>query len=227
MSLYLPILAVLLGFGLAYVIKTKSKNINLLLAFSGGFLLSVTILELLPELYQSKNSGMVGLFIIGGIVLQMALEYLSGGAEHGHMHLGESKNSFPILLFISLCIHSLFEGFPTHERTYLLLGVVVHKIPIAFILSTFLLNSALSKIKIFLFVLIFALMTPLGSLINIAFDHEMSHLKVYIEASVVGIFLHISSTILFESSKQHKFDYLKVLSILGGITLAILLSFGH
>jgi len=227
MSLYLPILAVLLGFVLAYFLKTKTKNFNLLLAFSGGFLLSVTILELLPDIYQHGESGFVGLYIIGGIILQIALEYLSGGAEHGHLHLDESKNQFPLLLFISLCVHSLFEGFPITEREHLLLGVVIHKIPIAFILSTFLLNSAISKTKIILFVLVFALMTPIGSYINMSLTEDMINYKVYAEAMVVGIFLHISTTILFESSKQHKFDYLKVISILTGIGLAVALSFGH
>lgn len=227
MSIYLPILAVLLGLALAYFIKTKSKNISLFLSFSGGFLLSVTILELLPDIYQKGDALTAGLFIIGGIVLQIALEYLSGGAEHGHLHLDENNKSFPVLLFLSLCLHSLLEGFPTTERTHLLLGVVIHKVPIAFILSTFLLNSALSKTKVLLFVFIFAMMTPLGSIINMNFADDLIPFKIYIDAVVVGIFLHISSTILFESSKQHKFDYLKVISILTGIGLAVALSFGH
>jgi zinc transporter ZupT len=227
MSLYLPIIAVLFGFLLAYFLKAKTKNITLLLAFSGGFLLTVTILELLPDIYQFGNARISGLFIIGGIILQIALEYLSGGAEHGHLHLDENDNHFPILLFVSLCIHSLFEGFPTTERDHLLLGVIVHKIPVAFILSTFLLNSVLSKTKIFLFIVIFALMTPLGSFISLNFNDDIGQYQIYIEAIVVGIFLHISSTILFESSKQHKFDYLKVISILTGIGLAVLLSLGH
>jgi zinc transporter ZupT len=227
MSLYLPIIAVLFGFLLAYFLKAKTKNITLLLAFSGGFLLTVTILELLPDIYQFGNARISGLFIIGGIILQIALEYLSGGAEHGHLHLDENDNHFPILLFVSLCIHSLFEGFPTTERDHLLLGVIVHKIPVAFILSTFLLNSVLSKTKIFLFIVIFALMTPLGSFISLNFNDDIGQYQIYIEAIVVGIFLHISSTILFESSKQHKFDYLKVISILTGIGLAVLLILGH
>jgi zinc transporter ZupT len=227
MSIYLPILAVFLGFILAYFIKTKTKNIALLLAFSGGFLLSVTILELLPDIYKNGDSSLLGLCIIGGIILQISLEYLSGGAEHGHLHLDENKNQFPLLLFVSLCIHSLFEGFPTTEREHMLLGVVVHKIPIAFILSTFLLSSAISKIKILLFVVVFALMTPIGSLINMSLSDDMNNYKVYVDAVVVGILLHISSTILFESSKQHKFDYLKALSILAGIGLAVLLIYQH
>ena len=204
---------------IAFKIKAHSKYLNLLLAFSGGFLLAVTVLNLLPEIYHQQEN-FVGLFILLGIVLQLVLEFFSKGAEHGHLHFEQKDNAFPLMLFISLSIHSFFEGFPTHQHPDLLVGVLVHKIPIAIIVSSFLLNSKLSKTKLIVFLVLFSLMTPLGSLVHIVFEQELRNIKIWIEAIVVGILLHIASTILFETSKDHQFNYKKFISILIGMGLA-------
>ncbi len=222
-SLYLPIIAVFLGFLIALKFKAHSKYLTLLLAFSGGFLLAVTVVTLLPEIYQEQNH-LIGIFILLGIVLQLVLEFFSKGAEHGHVHFEQKGNTFPLLLFISLSIHSFFEGFPTHQHSDLLIGILVHKIPIAIIVSSFLLNSKLSKTKMMVFLILFSLMTPLGSLVHIIFENELGVVKIWTEAIVVGILLHIASTILFETSKDHQFNFKKFISILVGMGLAVMQS---
>jgi zinc transporter ZupT len=220
MSLYLPIIAVFVGFLIALGINSLTKHLKLLLAFSGGFLLAVTVINLLPEIYHSHDIK-VGIFILVGIIIQLILEYFSKGAEHGHVHLEKDTNAFPLMLFISLSIHSFFEGFPTHQHPQLLLGIIVHKVPIAIIISSFLLRSHLSKTKILLFLVLFSIMTPLGSLIHITFENDLASFKIWIEAIVVGILLHIASTILFETSKEHKFNSLKFISIILGMAIAV------
>ena len=76
----LPIAAVFLG-GLSILIWKPKEicSIKLLLAFSGAFLLSITVLEMLPNVYQS-NGVVVGYWVMGGIVLQLLLESISKGA---------------------------------------------------------------------------------------------------------------------------------------------------
>jgi zinc transporter ZupT len=221
MNILLPILAVLIGFGISYFVYQKSVTINLLLAFSGSFLLSVTVLEFLPDIYQSEEST-IGIFILGGILLQIILEYMSGGAEHGHFHLSKEKRNFPFALFISLCIHAFLEGVPIHGNNHLLYAVIVHKVPIAIIIASFLFNTQLSKLKIIFFLVIFGLMTPLGSFVQ-ANTSILDDIAVYLDAIVIGIFLHVSTTILFESSKNHKFNIYKFGVILLGIALALVL----
>ncbi|MBZ9628443.1 ZIP family metal transporter [Psychroflexus sp. CAK57W] len=221
MNLLLPIVAVLLGFGISYFLHQNSKTINLLLAFSGSFLLSVTVLEFLPDIYNSRVNS-IGIYILGGILLQIILEYLSGGAEHGHFHLSKEKKTFPFVLFISLCIHAFLEGIPLHGNEHLLYAVIVHKVPIAIIIASFLFNTNLSKFKIIIFLVVFGLMTPLGSFVqnNTSLLDEIS---IYLDAIVIGIFLHVSTTILFESSKDHKFNIYKFGIIVLGIVLALVL----
>jgi len=43
----------------------KSKNIQLLLTFSGAYLLAVSVLHLLPELFEHNTNQNIGLFILG------------------------------------------------------------------------------------------------------------------------------------------------------------------
>lgn len=218
----LPVLSVLSGFLIALILKpSNSLSLKLLLSFSGAYLLSVTVFEFLPEVYKSENE-LVGIFIMGGILFQISLEFLSRGAEHGHLHHHENTTKFPLLLLISLCVHALLEGFPLNAREHLLHGVVLHKIPIAIILSGFLIKSNISLPKTILFLLIFAAMTPLGSWLSSSLE-LLKQYEIYINAVVIGIFLHISTTILFEASENHKFNAGKMLSILAGIFLAYFL----
>ncbi|MFD2518848.1 ZIP family metal transporter [Salinimicrobium flavum] len=218
MIYFLPMLAVVAGFIISLFIKpSSSSRFQLLLSFSGAFLLSITVFELLPEVYESGKSN-VGLFIMLGLLLQIFLEFLSKGVEHGHMHHGETGR-FPLLLLISLSLHSLLEGFPLNSSDDLLHGVVIHKIPVAAILSTFLIHSKIGKTKTILFLIIFGVMTPLGSWLHESFA-VLDKYAIWIYSLVIGIFLHVSTTILFEASRNHSFNASKLGVIILGILLA-------
>lgn len=215
----LPIIAVVLGFLIVLIFKPKhNRNLKLLLAFSGAFLLSITVFDFLPEVYKS-NEKPIGLFIMIGILLQIILEFFSKGAEHGHVHIDKNSESFPWLLFISLSIHSVLEGIPIEAHDHLIYGVIIHKLPVAIILSTFFLKSSLSKPKSCMFLLLFALMTPIGVFLSTEFEFFKQY-YYEISALVIGIFLHISTTILFESSEGHKFNLAKLSTIILGIVIA-------
>lgn len=215
----LPMLAVAVGAAFVALFKpSEKKNLKLLLAFSGAFLLSVTVFELLPEVFDTKSKN-IGVFIMAGILLQICLEFFSKGAEHGHVHLNKSNKLFPWLLFFSLSIHAILEGFPLYDNQNLLYAIIIHKIPIAIILTSFFYASELSKTKILLFLILFALMTPIGSYLS----GNVPQLAAYypqITAVVIGILLHISTTILFESNEGHKFNFSKLFVIVLAIVLA-------
>ncbi len=216
------ILSVLIGIFIVFGLKPSNQFAKLLLAFSGAYLLSITILHLFPEVYASEVSN-IGLFILIGLLFQLILDFFSKGAEHGHIHIKKDM-VFPWALFISLSIHAFMEGIPlahNHHHEYLLWAIVVHKIPIAVILGTFFVNSKIPKSKAVLFLLLFSLMSPLGSLAG----ENVQILTLYkteITAVIIGIFLHISTIILFETSKDHTFNLLKFVAILVGMFVAFL-----
>ena len=218
----LPFLSVLVGYLLALFLQPKSKtNLKLLLAFSGSFLLSLTVMHLLPEVYEKSNPN-IGIFIMIGILFQILLEFFSKGAEHGHVHGHEKMNQIPWLLFISLCIHALLEGLPVSKQHSLAIGIAIHHFPIAIILTTFFINANLNKKAIFFFMITFAIMTPFGTYLSDIVPF-INNYYTEITAIVIGILFHISSTIIFESSEGHKFNIAKVSMIILGIALAFFL----
>src|SRR5690554_7479177 len=169
---FLPFLSVILGYLVAVWIQPKNKRvIKLLLAFSGSFLLTMTVSHLLPEVYEHvlqtstmhshdshshhdhSHGGMktIGLFIVLGIVFQIVLEFFSKGAEHGHVHIHDKMTSLPWLLFISLCLHALLEGMPISHHEHLAWAIAVHHLPIAVILTLFFIQAGLDKKMIFIF----------------------------------------------------------------------------
>ena len=154
-----------------------------------------------------------------GILFQIILEFFSKGAEHGHVHGHDKMTQMPWLLFISLCIHALLEGFPVGHHHDLAIGIAIHHFPIAIILTTFFLHAQLNKTALFLFMLTFAIMTPLGTLVSDTFP-ILNDYYTEITAVVIGILFHISSTIIFESSEGHKFNIAKISIIVLGIVLA-------
>lgn len=230
-SIYiLPLFSVLIGYFIALFLRPKNKqNLKLLLAFSGAFLLSLTVMHLLPEVYETalqhaenhhhNHSSAVGIFIMIGIVFQIILEYFSKGAEHGHVHGHETMQRIPWLLFFSLCLHALLEGMPISNHNHLAYGIAIHHFPVAIILTTFFLNAQLNKKAIFFFMIIFASMTPIGTFLadNL---HFLKEYYTQISGIVIGILFHISSTIIFESSEGHKFNMAKLTAIILGIILA-------
>jgi zinc transporter ZupT len=222
MTYLLLIASVLIGSSLVFMIKPNKKVVRLLLAFSGAYLLSVTVLHLLPDVYTiNSDATVVGIFILVGIILQSVLESFSKGAEHGHIHIHTNGKEFPTLLFVSLCIHAFSEGLPIHNADdNLLWAIVVHKIPIAIVLTTFLLNTNYPKKTVFSFLFFFGLMSPLGVLLG----DKIPFFTIYsaeITALIIGVFLHISTIILFESTENHKFNLQKFLAILLGVLLTI------
>ncbi len=216
---------VLTGGFLSFRLKNVDNlYINLLLSFSGAYLLSVIVFHLLPEVYEKINGKTAGFLIMSGIIFQLFLELFSHGAEHGHKHAFGSK--VPWLLWLSLAVHAFMEGLPVnqghHLHTSYFYGILIHKLPVAMVLTTVMLEAGLSKQKILLFLTGFALMTPLAAFLG-DYAEIFTVYGAYINAFVVGILAHIGTTILFENEHSHHFNIRKFLLIFLAMFLAYLL----
>lgn len=221
MNYILPLLAVALGALFVLIGKsTIRKQLPYLLAFSGAFLLATTITAVFPEVFVHGN-GHISYWLLAGIVVQIALENLTKGAEHGHIHT-HGNSSLPWALVIGLSLHAFIEGFPIARHQELLWAVAIHKLPIAMLIVAALWQTKSSMIRKFSILIVFGLMTPLGSFCNITIP-KLQPYALNITALVAGAMLHISTTILFESAENHKFNLPKVMVILSGLGLAALL----
>jgi zinc and cadmium transporter len=225
-----------------YLVKPNLKYLNLLTAFSGAYLLGISFLDIIPEIYSVGEPLTIGLFVLLGFFIQLVLDFITKGIEHGHEHLEEKNiihrsgylSTMPIM--IGICIHSFLEGMPLAEnnaipelRNTMLTGIAIHNVPISIVLMSLLcFNCQKIKLMPILLLLIFAFSAPLGTIVSnyagAALVANYSHFFDYVLAMVVGIFLHISTTILFESDEHHSFDFRKLLVILLGFGTTIILA---
>ncbi|WP_370897255.1 ZIP family metal transporter [Chryseobacterium gossypii] len=233
MTVTLLILSVLAGVFLGKYFGRKEKLAKNLLILSAGFLITICLNEVFPQVYTSEISHNLGVFVIIGVLLQMILEALTKGFEHGHFHHHNEHNILPLALMVGLFIHAFIEGIPLanedHELSPYLLGIVFHNLPISFILGAFLFNRKNEPKKrpsypSLLIVALFALASPMGMLLGNYFNPE---LQPYFLAIVGGIFLHISSVIIFESNKNHNIDWTKIGLVILGVSSALIMHLFH
>jgi|TARA_B100001971_G_scaffold207769_1_gene228442 zinc transporter ZupT len=205
-------------------------KIKLITAFTGAYLMALTCLHLLPEVFavshghltepQPPNTVNLGAFVLLGFFLQIVLENFSGGIEHGHVH--HTRDTIPFAMIAGLCLHAFLEAMPlthTHEP-HLLVAITVHKFPVSIVLLGMLLRNGSPQKHAYGLLAMFAIMAPAG-----AFAGNLSFLESrapYLLAIVIGIFMHVSTTILFESSEDHHYNRRKGIAILLGAGMAAL-----
>ena len=205
-------------------------KIKLITAFTGAYLMALTCLHLLPEVFagshdhlaetQPPDTVALGAFVLLGFFLQIVLENFSGGIEHGHVH--HTRETMPFAMIAGLCLHAFLEAMPlTHAHgPHLLVGIAVHKFPVSIVLLGMLLHNRSAQKRAYGLLAVFALMAPVGAFIgNLSF---LERHAPYLLAMVIGIFMHVSTTILFESSEDHHYNRRKGIAILLGAGLAAL-----
>lgn len=244
LDLLLLFITVLGSGSLFFFIRNPSgKLLKLILAFSGAFLFAISVMHLMPEVYRMGGSS-VGAWIMLGFLLQIVLEFFSEGIEHGHIHVHkETGTSFPLGMMISLSLHSFLEGLPlgtfedgdqqvahvSHNHS-LLYGIMLHHLPVAFLLVSMLQASGLGIAKTLVLLVVFAAMAPLGAVSGeIIHENAITGIAPYLDKTmgiVIGIFLHISTTILFETGSDHRFNIYKMITVITGALIG-LVSFWH
>ncbi len=212
----------------------EPRHVKLLNAFTGAYLLCLTVLHLLPELYHAEGAAAkhaeirIGILILAGFFTQIALDVISMGVEHGHAH-DLHEHHLPIGIMAGLCLHAFVEAMAlgnarTHydpaSRRLLLYSIVLHNYPVSIALLGMLLQSGIRRSSALLALALFAAMAPIGMTIS---GHSfLAHYSRELTAFVIGIFMHISTTILFESSDIHRFNLAKLAAIIVGTGLGFL-----
>ena len=219
------------------IIQTqKTEYLKLFLAFSGAFLFSMTAISIIPEVYSHHTHLNVGYFILAGFFLQIIIDLFSHGVEHGHLHHHHSDKT-PYGIFIALSLHAFLEGmaagsnlFSENVQSNFVFGIAMHEIPAAFALITILKASKVKKKYVYTWLVVYASMTVLGAVsssVALNLFDSLEHNMVYLVALVVGVFLHISTTILFENTEDHRFSRFKLVSIALGVLIALLSTSVH
>lgn len=230
--------------------KVGSRTMNYITIFGGAFLFASCFINLVPHMflgdepYRFVTPGLhfkIAAAVMVGFLIQLLLEQLTKGAEHGHNHCpcceeekeaeehhhehhqhdGHCHNAsiHPVTgLLIGLSIHAFLEGMPMVDldgdiHQGLLYGIVLHNIPIALVLVGLFMHNGYGFWRSLALLTVFAVMTPLGSLCNLYLVPQNEILQSLLMGVVVGILLHVSVSILFDHD-HNNFSWTKFALIL-------------
>ena len=240
-SLILFLLTLIGGSLPLWIKKLNDNTMQYMLAFSGAFLLSMTLLHLLPETFEEIGSK-AGFFLLVGFFIQLFIQRFTHGIEHGHMHVHEhaGHTHIPVTsIMLGLSIHAFMEGLPLgfnyrmeSTEPALYMAVAAHKVPEAILVTSLIMQTSKSLSRTVMALVLFSLITPLSgvvaNLLGMSY-HFIAQLVISLIPIVAGAFIHISTTIFFESgTKHHMLTWKKVLTILLGLGIGLLtLIFEH
>lgn len=239
LAIILLVAPILIAGAVAFSLKVNQIRLRLILAFSAAYLFSIAIMHMLPEAFENDYVKLTGLFIVLGFILQVLMDTFSTGIEHGHVHLHSHScdKHLPVGIIIGLFLHSFLEGLPIYDvnandssniNYQLVLGLGIHNLPITIAFVSLLKEHESNRTKNIFLLLLFSVMTPLGYLASYALQaFGLQNYELYSQAAyavVIGIFLHISTSILFEAGEHHKYNIAKVFVMACGIILAYLIS---
>ena len=259
-GLALLIVALIGGLAMEILGDRAMRNLSVILAFGGAFIMGLIFLHLVPEAFSF--SSIAGYFVLVGFVVQILLEYLSKGLEHGHVHFDSSNHhhktsiALPWAAIVSLCIHAFLESMPLAEGattvdvshqvrsmghmhvhihadtaigSALFMGLALHKLPVALVLMGLIKSTGATKITRWSLLTLFGIMPGLGMYIYDTIIHSgvsiPGGVSTFMSAThglVIGILLHVSTTVIFESGEGHAFQYKKLTATLLGLGLAFL-----
>ncbi|MFZ1377291.1 MAG: ZIP family metal transporter [Geothrix sp.] len=132
-------LATLLGgWGVVRFLQGRAQFMRLLSGVAAGYLLSVTVVRIIPECLEAKGGELNAYWVLAGYLLVHVM-------EHGitlHFHYGEETHTdgsplSGVLALIGLSLHSLMDGvaiaaaLSTHSNLgpLVVLGILFHRIP--------------------------------------------------------------------------------------------------
>ncbi len=257
-GLALLIVALIGGLALEILGDRAMNDLSIILAFGGAFIMGLIFLHLVPEAFS--YSSIAGTFVLIGFLVQILLEYLSKGLEHGHVHLNDSSSNhlastvMPWAAIVSLCVHALLESLPLAEGpsavdvghqvrsmgslhvhihtdtaigSALFMGLALHKLPVAIVLMGLIKSTGATKMSRWCLLTLFGIMPVLGMYLYDTIIHSgvsiPGGVSAFMSAThglVIGILLHVSTTVIFESGEGHAFNYKKLIATLLGLSIA-------
>jgi ZIP family zinc transporter/zinc and cadmium transporter len=199
----------------------RRKLLAALVAFGGGFMLAVAVLEMIPSAAALPH-GLVAV-LIGYLVVHLTQHMLTP-----HFHFGEETHSEAMVApavglyaFIGLVPHAFFDGvaissgfLSSHKLGVLIFGaVLLHKVPEGVSLASIMVASGNTARNALMAVIAIAVATLLGAIITPA----IPMLARYGLALAAGVTIYVAASNLIPES-QHE----RGLLIPSGVFLGVL-----
>lgn len=211
-------------------IKNKSnKIITSALAFASGVMITVSIIDLIPEGINYLHSTfktfptilITLIFIVLGIIISMAIDkYINKNREGELYKLG-------IISMLAIILHNIPEGIATYlsgENNIklgltLTIAIALHNIPEGISIALPIYYGTKSRGKAIIYTLTSALSEPLGALLAYLFLSKIinNNIMGILMSLIAGIMLQISFYELLPTSLKYKDKKTTIISFIIGI----------
>lgn len=215
------------------------------LAFSGGFLLAVTLLHIAPECIRRTPDA--PLLIVAGYFLVYVTEHVFAGHAHHETH--KPHGAHPLIgthqckesgsrirlgaawsAAVGLAVHSFFDGATIAAAVstkstvgwLTFLAVILHKIPEGFSLSAIVLSSTGSKRKAFMAACVLGGACITGALATVLAATVIADVEIIVLSVAAGMFLHIAATDLLPTTAQVRGLKVMTATIGGALSVVVL-----
>lgn len=229
-------------------VKNYKKLLKYILALGAGFMLSVTFVEILPEvaaLWQEAGSEFPDAFVIP-MVLLLAGYMLTQFFEHTiapHFHLGEEfhhegesmiKPSSAYTAIGGLLIHALFDGVSIAAAMYVdatvgflvFIAIFLHKFPEGFTIGSMILAAGKEKKQVVAANLVVGLTTLAGVVAFYFIGSNMGFTVAYALPLASGVTLYVAASDLIPEVNHHGGkNPLVSFSVFAGVAVFFLLHF--
>ncbi|WP_051423670.1 ZIP family metal transporter [Bordetella petrii] len=204
------LLAVAAASWLAY--RVFSKYLHHMVSLSVGVLLSVALLHLLPEAFESATAdahtlfalmlaGLLGFFVLEKIALLRHSHHHEGDGHHHHKgHDRHEAGRGGVLILVGSSLHNLCDGVLVAAAFLAdpVLGVltaasiIVHEVPHKLGDFVVLINAGLARRRAFVLILCSGLCTALGGVIGFFALQDAQQWVPYVLVVAASSFLYIS-----------------------------------
>lgn len=219
-------------------LRTKGNgSLTAFLAFAAGVMFGASFFHMLPEALHGTGYapltwvpvGFVFVFLLERYVIVHACEEPPECAEHAH------HRALGLTAFWGLSVHTLFDGVALASAVtegvgaMAFVAILAHKIPSSFSLASIFTSERRSKGRILVYVVLYALMVPVGSLLYLGLQSVVPFGDIAPRALAfsAGTFLYIAVSDLLPHVNRHgTTDRLRnVLALLAGLALMFALTF--
>lgn len=173
----------------------SNRSLAIFLGLAAGVMTAVVIFDMLPSalIFPGREIAMLG--IVAGIIILLLIERCLFARNFE----GETLVTLGYLIMLGIAMHDLPEGLAIalgdelKGRTGMViaLGIGIHNIPEGMAIAAPLLMGGISRVKVFLQILLVGLITPVGTLIGQIIVMAMPGLLPFLLGMASGIMIYL------------------------------------
>jgi len=212
--------------------RWKHAELQTLISLSAGIILGILFLKLLPEVAAQTPHFFTA--VLAGFVLLLVLEKFLVVHPHETEELANRRSG--LAAYVGISLHGLLDGLALGSSFVVpeiaptvVFAILAHKLPDTFSLTSILTFFGYSRRSVFLLLILFSLLTPLGGVIALWLLRDSAPATLGLPLGIAcGTFLFIATSDLLPHTHEHpEGRFRNLAAVLAGIALIALLRHPH